>query len=987
MTHQFYNRLLLAAFITFIIFVTGFTVVTYRSLQKTTHVTADNKTTLVILKNLEVANNYLLEFEKQYHNYLISGDSALLQNINTLAENCLAAIGGLDNIMLSDPIEKQALNHYKVLAKQKIALGYNCISTRNATDDKKLLASLNSDITNSTMDSIKAIVSQIETTERANLAKYNTQKIQNAKNAFTWVFAFSIIAIICFTGFSIAIKRNVDKRLGAEQMLLKANQELEIRVSERTKELQSTTDMLNKIFDRVSDGFVALDKNWNFTYVNQNAARILNHKVTELLGRNNWELFPEDVKLPFHDAYYKAMEQQQYVHIEAFYPPLGLWLENHIYPSPEGISIYFRDITERKKTETALVESEKKYRMLFYNNPLPMFMLSLPDFNFTDVNEAAIKHYGYSHKEFLQMNARDLRPAGEVDKFDRLIVNSNIKGTNHQGQWIHVKKNGEKRSVEIVSHDIIYGDVQQRLILAIDVTEREKALHDLKINNKELADYKFALDESAIVSITDAEGVITHANDNFCHISKYNREELLGQNHRIINSGHHSKAFIRNMWNTIKAGRLWHGEIKNKAKDGTYYWTYSTIVPFIDSHGQPYQYVSIRHNITERKLAEKKLIQSESILKEAQTIAQVGSWDYDMINNTQQWSDELFNLLGYKQEDTEATLEHFLSRVHPDDVDYVRNTIEQNFINGTTSTIHFRFIRKDGELRYGVSEAKFEFDNHHKPLRSYGIIQDVTDIRKAEEEIRLLNENLEKRIADRTAALTQANQALEAFSYSVSHDLRAPVRAVMGFCKLIKNQYSQGLNDDVNEMLQHIESSSIRMNAIIDDMLVLAKYERMKPGIAPVNMSILTQTVWDDILFNTNHKARLELTNLPVVYGDESMLRQVLVNLISNAVKYSSKKENPIVKAGCVVNGNMATFFVRDNGAGFDMRNYDKLFTAFQRLHGYSEFEGTGVGLVLVKKIIEKHGGTVWAESTVNEGATFYFTLPVVAGKPNAISW
>gem|GEM_PF-1758933 len=857
MNRATYNQLLTIAFVGCVLFVAGFVAVTYNSLKKTTRISSENQTTLVVLKNLEIAQTNIVAFDNACRHYLLTGDTAYYNLATSYAEKYYSYITTIDVATVTNPTEKSDLLQYKKMAADKINEGLAAIAYYNRNGTALNIATEKT-LSHAT-DSLWPVVERIETAERINLAMYDTQKLQSANRAFMLVMGFATIAIICFTGFSIAIKKNIDKRVLAEYKLRNYNTELETRVQERTREL---------------------------------------------------------------------------------------------------------------------AESEKKYRMLFYNNPLPMFMLSLPGFDITDVNDAAISHYGYTRDEFLRMNARDLRPASEVDRFNTTIGPLTIKGTNHMGQWKHVKKNGDVRNVEIVAHDINNKQGQQRLILAIDVTEREQAMHDLKRYNKELADYKFALDESAIVAITNADGIITYANDNFCRTAKYSREELIGNTHRIINSGYHSKAFIKNMWQTIKAGKLWRDEIRNKAKDGTLYWSYTTIVPFLDNEGKPYQYLSIRHDITERKKAEKELIRSESSLREAQSVAHIGSWDFDMVNNIHTWSDELFSILGYKKGEVDAGLDLFLSRIHPDDAEQTSHTIINNLANGVNSSVNFRFVRKDGEMRYGYSEAKFEFDSHLKPVRAYGILQDVTDLKKAEEEIKQLNESLELRIAARTAELTEANKALEAFSYSVSHDLRAPVRSVLGFCRLITDQHGNQLDEDVKELLAHIQSSGTRMNAIIDDMLMLAKYERLKIKTARVDMNKLVRNIWDDILFASAHHAKLQLDTLPVVNGDESMLQQVWVDLLSNAIKYSGKKEHPVIKIGGIINGGHATFFVRDNGAGFDMQHYNKLFNAFHRLHGYSEFEGTGVGLVLVKKIIEKHGGRVWAEGAVNEGATFYFTLP-----------
>ena len=361
---------------------------------------------------------------------------------------------------------------------------------------------------------------------------------------------------------------------------------------------------------------------------------------------------------------------------------------------------------------------------------------------------------------------------------------------------------------------------------------------------------KAALDEHAIVAITDPQGRITYVNDKFCAISKYSREELLGQDHRIINSGHHPKEFIRGLWTTIAQGHVWKGEIKNRAKDGSIYWVDTTIVPFLKPDGKPYQYVAIRADITHQKLVE--------------------------------------------------------------------------------------------------------------------------------EEIRRLNQELEARVADRTAQLEAANKELEAFSYSVSHDLRAPLRHIDGFAGLLVKSDGAAVSERGQRYLSNIADSAKQMGVLIDDLLVFSRMGRADMRISRVDLASLVEETIRSLQPETQHRNIVwQKGALPVVQADPPMLRQVFVNLLGNAVKYTRPRDPAVIEIGCHQNtpdGHIV--YVRDNGVGFEMRYADKLFGVFQRLHRAEEFEGTGIGLANIRRIINRHGGQTWAEGEPGVGATFYFTLP-----------
>lgn len=372
---------------------------------------------------------------------------------------------------------------------------------------------------------------------------------------------------------------------------------------------------------------------------------------------------------------------------------------------------------------------------------------------------------------------------------------------------------------------------------------------------KEITDYKYALDESSIVAITDQKGIIRHVNDNFCKISKYAAEELIGQDHRIINSGHHPKEFIRTLWVTIANGEIWKGELRNRAKDGSIYWVDTTIVPFLDEQGKPWQYVAIRADITSRKQVEKEL---------------------------------------YKQK-----------------------------------------------------------------------------------------ESLEDSVSLRTIQLEAANKEMEAFTYSVSHDLRAPLRAIIGFTTILEEDYSSKLDAEAGRITSIIKNNTLKMGHLIDDLLAFSRMGKQDLEKTDIDTGALVKEIIVELTPEKGRspgkdQGRIEWNVQPLLWtnGDLNTIRQVWVNLISNAIKYSGRNPHPHIEIGSFIQGKQTVFFIKDNGVGFDNKYQDKLFKVFQRLHSPDEFEGTGVGLALVSKIVSKHGGMVWAEAEVNKGACFSFSLP-----------
>jgi PAS domain S-box-containing protein len=548
--------------------------------------------------------------------------------------------------------------------------------------------------------------------------------------------------------------------------------------------------------------------------------------------------------------------------------------------------------------------------------------------------------------------------------------------------------------------------MQRTAILQSEITGRKRVEDALR-------EQKYALDQHAIVATTDVQGTITYVNDKFCAISKYSRDELLGQNHRILNSGHHSQEFFKEMYHTIANGKVWHGEIKNRAKDGSIYWVDTTIVPFVDAEGKPRQYVAIRADITERKLAGEVLAeqaeelarQAEELLRsqqalESQTLmlrSVLDSMSEGLAAADEQgkfvlWNPAAERVLGLGATEL-APLEwskHYglfmTDTVTPfpsDQFPLVRA------LRGEASAAEM-YVR-NRELAEGAWLEVSGAPRHDKDgvvCGAVALFHDITQQKRDEREIQKLNDELEHRVLERTAQLETANKELEAFSYSVSHDLRAPLRHISGFSRMLVEEFGATLDPIAQHYVDRIQSGTQKMGLLVDELLNLARVGRHALSLKPSRLnSIVAEAIAILQPESQGREVQWDIADLPEVECDPVLTKQVFQNLLANALKFTRPRARAVIEVNCKDENGQPVFMVRDNGLGFSMKYVDKLFGVFQRLHRSEDFEGTGIGLATVQRIVQKHGGRVWAEGKLEQGATFYFTLSVgrqVESKSNA---
>jgi signal transduction histidine kinase/CHASE3 domain sensor protein len=386
---------------------------------------------------------------------------------------------------------------------------------------------------------------------------------------------------------------------------------------------------------------------------------------------------------------------------------------------------------------------------------------------------------------------------------------------------------------------------------------------------------------------------------------------------------------------------------------------------------------------TEEIQANQKLVISETRLRLATEAASIGIWDWNLTNNEVTWDAMMFSIYGIpRRGEGMVGYEDWRNRVHPDDVAEQEASLPRTIESASRKQREFRIIRaSDGTTRIIRASDVAIAGEGGRIERVVGINLDITETLGRVEEIRFLN----ARLSERASQLESSVKELDAFSYSVSHDLRAPLRAIDGFSRIVEEDYAPKLDEEGRRMIGVIRGEARRMSRLIDDLLSFSRLSRQKIEPERIDMGAMAREVFDELAaLEPDRKVHLDLHPIPPAFGTMSMIRQVWVNLIGNAVKFTKGREVAQIEIG-VEGGDPGeqVYFIRDNGAGFDMRYADKLFGVFQRLHSAEEFPGTGVGLALVQRIVNRHDGRVWGEGEVGRGATFRFTIPN-PGEPSA---
>lgn len=925
-----------------------------------------------ILRHVEEAFTLAKDIEDNSQGYLLTGDSVYRMNYDSMRQQSLSYVRDLKQIPGQSRQQQARLDSLEVL------IGKHCSLVLAEAIMRRQQGPGSSNLVNSTrsdkiyMDQIAALVRAVESEEREVL--YNGQRENESSiRSFNHTFLFFLGAVfLLLTIIFFAIRHNIRIRQRAEAESLE------------NRKIFATLFYKSPVMKLIGD----LDTG-EYLDVNDAFAGFIGYSRHEIIGKSTRELklLPDSVRRDEimsqlrRDKQLRNMEMKMIHHSRE-----ERWIScNTDVLNINGRNCYisaFTDITQQKATEEALTafnqelenrvaqrtedirRSEERYRYLFANNPMPMWIIDATDYAFLDVNDRALEVYGYSREEFLKMTATDIRP--EADRAAFLSMHRHADGEHwnfNRGVWTHLRKDGTPIQVQVFAHEVFFGSNRARLILCNDVTEQKEAEEKLIASEER---FRSLIENSAEgIALLDEHMNIIYRSPSSERITGYAPEVNLAD----LMHPEDFKGIEKSVAESFRQpGIPVHFEGRYKHQRGDYFWLEGTLTNLLQVKGVN-AIVSNYRDVTARKESEEKIRQSEQRLRSTLDNMLEGvqivdfDWRYIYVNEA---------CARQAKSTREELLGHTLMEKFPGvEQTELYNVFRRCFTERIPIHLENEFPFPDGTTGW------FELSLQPVPEGIFILSIDITERKRAQEVLQRMNAELEERVASRTAELKRSNEELEAFSYSVSHDLRAPLRGITGFASILQDEYGPEMDEEGKRVVNVIKNNTIRMGQLIDDLLLFSRMGRSELLKNKINSGQLVMEVVNEL--QSRHEGNpinWQIAELPPVKGDINMIRQVWINLLSNAVKYSRKTAAPLIEVGAYREGGSVVFYVKDNGVGFDEKYKDKLFKVFQRLHSQHEFEGTGVGLAIVDKIISKHGGRVWTTAKQGAGATFYFSLP-----------
>ncbi len=802
-------------------------------------------------------------------------------------------------------------------------------------------------------------------------------------------------------------------------------------ISERQKD-EKATALLAAIVESSADAIAGKDLNSIVTSWNAGAESMFGFSASEIVGHSITQIIPPD-RLDEEDLILSRIKRGERVeHFETMrLTKSGGQIAVSVTVSPIkdsqghviGASKIARNISEQQQAEAALRQSEARFVKAFQSNPAAMCITTIRDGRFIEVNERYCQLFGFTREELIGQTSVKLALWDDPETRTAVMEKLQAQGFVRDRETQFRRRNREQLDALISMELIDFPGESEPVVISMfaDITERKRAEAALREKDallhaadRRLAEVVHGMTEACFV--LDAGWNFVFANDRSETLLRHRREQMIGRSiWEVFNKlvGTPMEANYRKvMTERVPLAFEAFSPIADRWLDIRLFPTGDGLAAFLlDVH--------------ERKQAEEKVRQLNTQLEERviERTAQLAAVNAELSHSRaelQSLFESLpglylvltpeFKIVAVSDAYLQATMTERvkiigqgLFEVFPDNPDEPAATGEINLRASLNRVLEQRLPHTMAIQKYDIRKPDGVFEERYwSPINSpllgadqqvqYIIhrVEDVTEFvrRKSSAaggstEMNARMEQMEaeifqssQKVQAANKQLEAANKELESFSYSVSHDLRAPLRAMDGFSRAVLEDYGSQLPADGLRYLQIIRTSAQRMGNLIDDLLSFSRLSRATMSKRTINVCRLVQDSLEEL--NSQREGReiqLNIADLPACEGDPALLKQVWINLLSNAIKYTQKRESAVIEIGCKTDGRTNIYFVRDNGTGFDMRYAHKLFGVFQRLHRAEDYDGTGVGLAIVQRIIHRHGGRVWAEAAVDQGATFYFTL------------
>jgi PAS domain S-box-containing protein len=747
-------------------------------------------------------------------------------------------------------------------------------------------------------------------------------------------------------GMGIGADDYLVKPFSARELMTRVGAHLRLAKLRDDARSQST-----RLLESITDGFLALNREWRFTYVNAEAERLNRIPRHELLGRSYWDVFPELVGAPAQVELMRVMDDRTPSEFENYYAPWKRWFYTRACPASDGgISLFFKDITERKRADEAV-------RLLgaIVDSSDDAIISKNLDGVVTSWNKGAERLFGYSPDEAIGRTIASL-----IVPDDRQEEDNNIFARLRAGErvdhfeTVRCRKDGTLVDVSLTISPIRgpHGEISGASKIARDISYRKRAEETLRASEERFRAlvtassdvvYRMSADWTEMSYVLGREFVANTLEPSKSWLDKY------------IHPGDQPKV-MRAIDEAIQSKSLFALEHRVIRADGQIGWTFSRAVPILDQRGEIVEWFGAASDITDLKVAEEALRRSEERFRQLAEVGPQIVWlsgprgELEFINH--RWTE-------FSGLDLEATKdpEQIVSRLHPEDD--VLGWWQKCVDSGRPFELEGRLRGRDGEFRWFMMRSVPVKDEQGRVVRWFGTSTDIHQSKMLQLE------------------LAAANRDLEQFAYSASHDLQEPIRSVKLYSEILGMRYGDRLDQRGLEFLNYLHTGASRMEMLIRDLLAYTQSTQSARPAEPSDASAALQAAISNLAGAIAESgAKINFARLPVVRVQATQLQQLFQNLIGNAIKYHKPGIAPQVRISAQRESNQWLFSVSDNGIGIEPEYKERIFGLFKRLHTNDQYSGTGIGLALCQRIVERHHGRIWVQSEPGEGSTFYFTLP-----------